>query len=283
MSLPDGSFPTSSKTSLSIARELFEMWAPAESLWSGWAKPALFVYPRPAAPAAPAATAPTAAMVPPAPTVPTPAPSWQSSSSLPIGSGRKAIVVDLPGVEGIHCGLALAERGFRPVPLYNLTQGQGEELIPLDPLIEALHVGAARLRDLTIPDDAPPAFLLDADRASSLPRPSMFDNRWMVFPQDLPSARALLSAGIERVTLIRRERGPRADLLAVFRLWKREGLPSDLLDPAAGQAIDIELDTSLGAVFRAHLGMVFHGLRENAAGGFGGVVPVPQATSGGFG
>jgi hypothetical protein len=42
------------------------------------------------------------------------------------------------------------------------------------------------------------------------------------------------------------------------------------------------MDTSLLAVFSAHLSMIFHGLRENAAGGFGGRVPVPQATSGGF-
>jgi hypothetical protein len=92
-----------------------------------------------------------------------------------------------------------------------------------------------------------------------------------------------MSAGIERVLVIRREGTPRVDLLSVLRLWKREGLASARFDPATGVTSDLAMDTSLLAIFSAHLSMVFHGLRENAAGGFGGQVPVPQATSGGFG
>ena len=264
MSNSDGSV-SDSPTQLAEARELFETWAPVASLWSVLAKPALFVYPRP----------PTA--------VPFEMPAWQCAGTPPMGSGRKAVVVDLPGAEGVFCGLALADRGFRPVPLYNLTQGAGQEVIAVDPLIHALHHGANLLRALAIPEDAPPAFLIDSDRGRGLAAPTMFDNRWMVFPQDFPSARALLSAGIERVTVIRRESAPHVDLLSVLRLWKREGLPSDRFDPAAGTGVDLAIDTTLVAVFFAHLSMVFHGLRENAAGGFGGQVPVPQATSGGFG
>lgn len=250
---------------LTDARALFEMWAPVASRWSAWAKPALFTYLPPTA-------------VAPAERVP-----WTSAGAMPLGSGRHAVVVDLPGVEGIACGLALAERGFRPVPLYNLTQGIGKEVVAVDPLIAALHDGAELLQTLAMPDDAPPAFLLDSNRHVGVASPSMFDNRWMVFPQDFPSGRALMSAGIERVLVIRREGTPRVDLLSVLRLWKREGLASARFDPATGVTSDLAMDTSLLAIFSAHLSMVFHGLRENAAGGFGGQVPVPQATSGGFG
>ena len=263
MLLPDDSTSPRMKP-LTDARALFEIWAPVASPWSAWAKPALFTY-LPEANSAPVERIP-----------------WTSAAALPLGSGRHAIVVDLPSVEGIAYGLALAERGFRPVPLYNLTQGIGKEVVAVDPLIAALHDGADPLQALAIPDDAPPAFLLDSNRHVGVAAPSMFDNRWMVFPQDFPSARALTSAGIERVLVVRREGAPRVDLLSVLRLWKREGLASARFDPASGETIDLAMDTSLLAVFSAHLSMIFHGLRENAAGGFGGRVPVPQATSGGF-
>ncbi|MEY2794984.1 MAG: hypothetical protein RIR10_700 [Planctomycetota bacterium] len=267
MLLPDDSTSPRMKP-VTDARALFEIWAPAASPWSAWAKPALFTY-------LPEANSAATERVP-----------WSSvgtsAGTIPLGSGRHAVVVDLPGVEGIACGLALAERGFRPVPLYNLTQGIGKEVVAVDPLITALHDGADFLQTLAISDDAPPAFLLDSNRHVGVAAPSMFDNRWMVFPQDFPSARALMSAGVERVLVIRREGAPRVDLLSVLRLWKREGLASARFDPASGETTDLSIDTSMLAVFSAHLSMIFHGLRENAAGGFGGRVPVPQATSGGF-
>ena len=41
---------------------------------------------------------------------------------------------------------------------------------------------------------APPAFLLDSDRMKApAPDPGRFDNRWLVFPQDFPSAAFLRS------------------------------------------------------------------------------------------
>jgi hypothetical protein len=47
-----------------------------------------------------------------------------------------------------------------------------------------------------------------------------------------------MSAGVERVLVIRREGALRVDLLSVLRLWKREGLVSARFDPATGVTSD---------------------------------------------
>ena len=243
------------------ARELFEIWAPVTSRWSGWAKPVLFTY------------------APPATSIALPAWSWVGAP--PLGSGRTAIVVDLPGNEGLACALALAARGFRPVPLYNNTQGEGAEVIALDPFVSGIRAAAATLAAMHIPDDAPPAFLLDSNRGSGGPTPGMFDNRWAVFAQDFPSGRALLSSGIERVVVMRREGAIRVDLVSVLRLWRREGVPSERFDVATGTQSELTQDISLLAVFSGHISAIMHGFRQNATGGFGARVPLPSAGGGG--
>ena len=254
--------------SLPDAEALFSIWAPEASPWSAWAKPVLFVQSEP--------------------TVPMPLPVAEltpeiANGRVPTRTGRAAIVVDMPGAQGIACGLVLAEAGYRPIPLYNATTGTGQELIDLNPLRSGLIEGAAALQVLRLPDDAPPAFLIDSRRVDGMPAPTMYDNRWMVFPQDFPSARALMAAGLETVVVIRSDTVMmKPDLRWVLRHWKREGMVVKQLEPINGTERSLDLDTSLFAVFGDHITRWFSGLRKNSAGGFGGTVPVPQATSGGY-
>src|SRR6202008_1339291 len=86
-------------------QELFNNWAPPYSVWSPWAKPVLFAhYPMPLPEL-----------------IPLPPPDL---SDIPSALGeavqeRWALVVDLPGPQSVFVGLALADMGYRPVPLFN--------------------------------------------------------------------------------------------------------------------------------------------------------------------
>jgi len=175
-----------------------------------------------------------------------------------------------------------AERGFRPVPLFNTTLGPGNNLHDVAAVLGSLVVLADQLAALRLPLDAPPAFLIDSGRLQGKPAPATYDNRWMVFPQDFPSARALRAGGIESVILIRRDDTPmQPDLRAVLRYWKRDGVASTLLDPSTGARREATFDASFLGLLTDHMFSWFSGLRRNSAGGFGGVVPTPTATGGG--
>jgi hypothetical protein len=165
----------------------YAVWAPDGVRWTAWAKPVVF------------AQGPLSADRPIAvPSLDTP--------GLPGSFGGPAIVVDLPGAEAVTVGLALAGRGFRPVPLFNGTIGP-QAVIDVEPIRDALGAGAAILQHSVLAPDAPPAFLLDANRGD--PRltgaeSGYYDNRWIVLPQDLPSAIFLASHGVREVTVLQR-------------------------------------------------------------------------------
>lgn len=156
----------------------YRIWAPDNALWTQWAKPVLF--------ARALNPAPEKLVLPPV--------KWA-----PYGDGRTAVFVDLPGKRGVLEGLALAQMGYRPVPLYNGVYGADKWSMAVDvtPVAEALYLGADYLSCQSIRPDAPPAFLLDAARMKGLARqPGRYDNRWCVFPQDAPSADFLKAHGI---------------------------------------------------------------------------------------
>ena len=168
--------------------ELFELWVPPASVWSPWAKPVLFAEVRPD-------------LIQPS-----------LDQTLPRIDVRRdentAIVVDLPAADSVKTGLALAHDGYRPVPLYNGSPGPSfvlasSALINVESIVQWLVQGAEHLAGLSISSQARPAFLLDANRkwGGALPAPGRFDNRWVVFPQDFPSANFLLARGIRRVLL----------------------------------------------------------------------------------
>lgn len=252
--------------------ELFDLWAPPDAVWSRWAKPVLFagwpppLFSRAAGPGAPA-SAEEAASVPDTPL----------DLSL-------AVVVDLPGAGAVQTGLALGRRGYRPVPSFN-GGDHPAALVDVEPLLLALAAGAGSLGGLQLPPEAPPAFLLDSRRQSpgGAPEPGRYDNRWLVFPQDFPSASFLLSRRIHRVLLIQ-EAGrarPADDLAHVLRRWQEAGIEMLLLHP--GEGVPAAFQVAKPSRFRnlSYRALAILGLRRNSVGGFGSVIPLPP--SGGAG
>jgi hypothetical protein len=241
---------------------LFEIWVPPGGLWSLWARPILFAQ-MPEAGSGPAGGEPWRALDV----------GWAP------GAGEQTVlVVDLPGEESVRMGLALAGRGYRPVPLYNACTGP-HEVIDQGPIIEALRAGAGYLAAQAL-TDAAPAFLLDARRMSPAReiRPRAFDNRWKVFPQDFPSAGFLTGRGFTRALLIQRGRThPQEDLAHALCRWQDAGMALAAKDVAGGARpgpITVDRPAWYRSAWQRVLAVL--GLRRGPRGGFGGVVPEPS-------
>lgn len=247
-------------------RQLFERWAPPASPWSEWAKPVLFALTK-RLPDPPAAG-------------PQPPPDLRALSAT---TTPFAVVLDLPGTDAIAWAAALAERGFATVPLFNGAPGH-KAMVNCDSLVYALATMAPPASPLAA--DAPPCFMLDANRMSGgrRPSPGQFDNRWLVFPQDFPSASMLLSRSIPRVVLVQRGPGRVAeDLSHVLYAWARAGVEVLRLDPdgaAPAEPLHVARPRGFRSSFRRFL--VMCRLHRNSAGGFGGVVPDVSQTSIGY-
>lgn len=95
--------------------------------------------------------------------------------------------MDLPGAQSVATGIAVAMKGYRPVPLYNSCNGP-MPVVDLSELMDVIADGTEALKQRPIHDESPPSFLLDSRRMTGTPLPARFDNRWMTFPQDFPSA-----------------------------------------------------------------------------------------------
>ena len=96
----------------------------------------------------------------------------------------------------------------------------------LIPLMLALAKGGLYLKTISIGPTAPAAFLLDADRMQPAvpPSPGKFDNRWVVFPQDFPSATRLRARGVSDVLVIHAGKSVQEDLAHVLLRWQQGGL-----------------------------------------------------------
>jgi hypothetical protein len=252
-------------------QQLYETWAPADAVWSRWAKPVLFA--SPGLPALPDASAPP----PPLAAEPSGPRGWRAGARL---DPQAAYVVDLPGAASVEAGLALARAGYRPVPLYNTTRHPAA-VVEVDAILSRLAAGADELAALGIPPEAPPAFLLDARRLApaASAAPGRFDNRWVVFPQDFPSASFLRSRGIQRVVVVQEGEGePALDLAHVLLRYRQAGLEIDRQPPdltAAPQPIEVRRPSLFRSVF--YRALTLSGLRRNSAGGFGAVIPIAAA------
>jgi hypothetical protein len=247
------------------AKELFSVWAPETSVWAAWAKPVLFAHIQQSKS-----------------DLGVPQPVTMDVSWSPSPTSGSALVVNLPGVASVEMGLALAERGYRPVPLYN-TSVNSRSVIEVEGIVSALVRGTALLQQLSLPDDAPPAFLLDAGRMrGKLPTPGMFDNRWIVFPQDFPSANYLRSKHIERIIVVQPGSFPDEDLAIVLNRWQKDGLDVQIVTHGTDNTISGSVPYQRSQVREflmwtriALLGAL--GLRRNMIGGFGGFIPYPSS------
>jgi hypothetical protein len=234
---------------------------------------------------------------------PLPLPTLQSLHS------HTAVVLDLAGVRSVAAAVYLARAGYRPVPLFNAAPGplgpfsappRGplnlgvpspppvpfyNTVIHMLPLVEALCTATEVLAGIALAPDAPPAFLLDSIRLTGerAPREEMFDNRWMVFPQDFPSAAFLLDHGIRQAVLVQENKSePQDDLAHVLLRWQKAGIEilSHRLDQGAPP---VPLTVRTPSWFRAawYRALAIVGLRRSSAGGFGSYIP--ETSSGGYG
>ena len=257
---------------------LLKLWAPPQSPWSAWVKPALivqlldkqmFVKLEDMKPVTLEVEPPPAGL----------APIDPNASTTHI-----AIVIDLPGAEAVRTGLALARtHGCRPIPLFNGCAGEAE-IVPTGALRQALIEAAPQLASLQLADDAPPAFLLERGRLPAQPAfaPGQFDNRWVVFAQDFPSANFLRNRGITHVLLIQPKADwpPQEDLSHVLLRWQEDGMVLSVLGAEAGrfspsQPLRVARPSAFRALWQPALALL--GLRRNNAGGFGSMIPPASA------
>ena len=255
--------------------EIFAAWSPSDSVWATWVKPVLFAH-LGAAPPLPTNTGTPAEV------------GWA-----PAVEERTAVVLDLPKDEGVWLSIALASRGYRPVPLFNalplpfgvpVFDPASQRLVAavdVVPILSALRQGADQLALLKIPREAPPVFLLDANRQGTGVRmlPDEFDNRSVCFTTDFPSANYLITHGIQGVLLVQRERvEPQTDLAHVLRRWQDAGLLLQRMriEPATERELfQVKRPSWYGAMFQRALAAF--GLRRAPGGGFGAWLPESSA------
>jgi len=230
---------------------IFETWAPRDGRWSPWVKPVLFCFINRISTTAGTST-------------------FHGLNFLSFVAST-AVVIDLPGAESVAAGMALAARGWQPIPLFNalpgpsahdpfsedVLAGKAEPSAPppvaveVNSIVAALRDATPALQALRISPSAPPAFLLDARRGAPgwAPRFDTFDNRSISFPSDFPSTEKLREYGITRILLIQERAAPQHDLMHTLRLWQDDGLTIELLNPgesARPQPCPIRHVTKLG-------------------------------------
>ncbi len=242
---------------------LFDIWAPPGTPWTPWAKAVVFSQ----------YVSTDESLATP---IPEPNLDWL------VDSAGLAVIADLPGPLSVSCGLALARRGFRPVPLYNAiaeprfsdSNIAKIELVDVRSIRRALAATASQLADLHLPYEAPPAFLLDAQRryGTRPPQPGDFDNRSICFPTDFPSASMLAADGIRSVLLIQQEQEqPQADLSHILLRWQQGGITIQSR-PLASISLPISIKVVRPSAFRAFWYTFWArlGLKRSPLGGFGG-------------
>lgn len=252
-------------------RECFEAWA-GDHEWSDWTKPTLF-----AGAFGPADTsggrsadellAAARAML-----------SRCAESELTARGADGAlnvVVVDLAGSDSIAVGALLAERGFAPVVLMNGVTPPVSPVVDNSLIVRALAELAPKL---AVERNPSPAFLLDSRRLEGMPAPGRYDNRWITFPQDFPSAGRLQAARVKRCFVLAEPNRVADDLAHVLRRWQEAGL--EILDPSlpTPTRLDIRTPPWFRQVFYRSLAL--SGMKPNSFGGFGAMIPI--VTSGGY-
>jgi hypothetical protein len=145
--------------------DVYQIWRPASSPWVQWVKAVVFPF------LSPEDLSRDEYSVP----------DWQVS--LHPGS---AIIADLPGSESVSAGITMARAGYQPVLLYNAcagamnaTSGEPPTVVDMSSILAAICATTKQLALLNLPAQAPPVFLLDANRHAFgiSPEPGWFDNR----------------------------------------------------------------------------------------------------------
>ena len=243
----------------------YEMWAPKTSIWRAWAKPVLF-----------SSMEDFGYMDERFLNIPElSALKWSNKLE-----SDSMIIVDLPGKAGVEEGIALAQKGCRPVPLYNgVCVNSGYlPVIDCENIVSALCNATIQLERIVLEDDAMPVFLLDSNRMNgSKKQPGRYDNRWSVFPQDMPSATFLQQNGIHKVVV--RTDKIQDDLAHILYRYKEQGIEIFLCKGENVKSVDVTKPSRFKSLIYRY--KVAVGLTRNSTGGFGGRIPDLQESSGG--
>lgn len=168
-------------------KDIFKIWSPSNARWTNWVRPVSFI-----------AIGNVKKFEP-------------TNITLPYISLMKeidndtAIIVDLPDTQSIEVGIQLAKKGYRPIPIYNGTIEQQGARATTDnhSILDPLVWGAFELLKINLKDNAPPAFLTDANRLQRHRIDnSVFDNSWDVYHQDLPTEEYFLKHDIAKIVVI---------------------------------------------------------------------------------
>jgi len=232
--------------------EAFKIWAKDNVMWSEWAKPVLFANMKSKIEN---------------PAIEIPGIKWLDYPLM-----DAAIIVDLPGENSVKESLALACLGYRPVPLYNgvCIDNYTNMTVDVRGISSALYAGTQLLADMNIRNDAPPAFMLDSRRMwGYVKNPGMFDNRWCVFPQDMPSALFLKKHNIKKIIV--RTGNINDDLSHILRRYQEAGLKIQIARENEIKDITVSKPSMFKSIF--YRLQAESGLSRNAVGGFGTLIP----------
>lgn len=246
-----------------------DVWVGADDPWRPWVKQALFATPVSKRPRALGDTRLTSFDEE---TTQDASPwKWGDLSWLEVG--RSAMIVDLGGSYAMRMGLALGQRGWRPVFAINTTSS-ASEVIKMKPVLRWLRKGARLRSAFSASADAPPAFILDARRIGrGAPTLTSYDNRWMLFASDLPSAEFFRARRIDSVTVVQDGVRLRADLRAIAWAYQRAGLEVRIADLQSETLVTLtdQRQSRFGFVFEQIARHVFGGRRHD--GTYGRFVP----------
>lgn len=168
-------------------KEIYRIWAPTNSKWSGWVRPVPFI---------------------------------AIDKKLEINefidfslpniyyineySKETAIIIDLPSYKSIEEGISLTKIGYRPIPIFNGTIEEPKVMSTTNNhiIVPALVWGGNELKNIKLSENANPVFLLDTERLNRRKmNPSVFDNSWDIYDQDVPSANYFLNNGITKIII----------------------------------------------------------------------------------
>jgi hypothetical protein len=248
--------------------EIYRIWAPPETLWSRWVKPILFSFVDGVFEGrAVRSVCFERDWIPPA--------------------GSTAIVLDLSEDDSVLWSIDLARLGYRPVPLYNALPFplSGKMTAPasrptctvhMEPILASLVREASVLDQVHLASDAPPVFLLNADRrrARSDVASGVFDNRSVCFVTDFPSADFLLTHGIRGAIVVQESEEFARDLIETLVSWQQGGVQIFCKrrgDTSQPSPVVVKRPSFLSVIW-FRLGVAL-GLRRSELGGFGGIVP----------
>ena len=190
-------------------KEIFKIWAPTSAKWTDWVRPVPFIeikddmkiyeYT-----------------------------SYEKTKIYYADEYRTdtAYIIDLPGGDSIEEGISLAEIGYRPIPIFNGTNQEGNAMATMDNHIVSIGLiwGAEYLKNIKLDENAAPAFLVDTNRLNRKRIDlSVFDNSWDVYHQDLPTAEYFLNNGIKNIVVRSREK-IEIDLKVILYKYQKKGL-----------------------------------------------------------